>query len=154
MSTIIQKAARLLHAGQLPQALRTQIDAEGGLLWLEEGIPVTAILRGFKAPGTFCGYRRTSFVGFAALTQRRLIVCAHFFNEASVDVDYDDPRFKDITFKLDGKRLSLSFNAAGILPSATGNVTLSLGVSDLPTVTQILVQKGVQGLGQPSGLYK
>ncbi len=147
MTKMIQRAARFLGVGQLPDALRTQLDAEGGLLWFEEGIPVTAILREFKAPGTFCGYRRMSFLGFAALTERRLIVSARFFNQASVDISYDDPRFKDITFNVDRKHLSLTFNAAGILPGAAGEVTLRLGLSDLPTVTQILAQKGARGLG-------
>ena len=56
MGGMIQKAARFLRIGQLPDLLRTKIGAEGGFLWLEEGILVTAILRDFKAPGTFCGY--------------------------------------------------------------------------------------------------
>jgi hypothetical protein len=149
MGGMIQKAARFLRIGQLPDLLRTKIGAEGGFLWLEEGILVTAILRDFKAPGTFCGYRRISFLGFAAMTQRRMVVSARFFNQASMDVDYDGPRFKDITFSLDGKHLSLSFNAAGFLPNAAGEVTLRLGVSDLPKATQILRQKGARGFGEP-----
>jgi hypothetical protein len=53
---MLKKVAGLLHIGQMPKALRTQLEGEGGLVWLEEGIPVTAILEAFKAPGISCGY--------------------------------------------------------------------------------------------------
>jgi hypothetical protein len=141
---MIQKLARLFGIGQLPGTLRNQIDAEGGWLWLEEGISVTAILRGFKAPGNCCSYRQTWFIGFAALTRRRMIVSAGFYNKAVVNVPYDDPHFKDIDFSLEGNRVCLSFNPARFLPDTSGDVTLRLGVTDVPTLTRVLSEKGVR----------
>ena len=154
MRRLIQKTARLFGVGQLPEALRRQMEAEGGLLWLEEGLLVTAILRGFKASGTVCSYRRMSFLGFAALSARRLIVSARCYDEASVDIAYDDPRFKAIAFRAAGNRLSVSFNAAEFLSGAVGAVTLRFGVSDLSKVRQMLHEKGARGLDEPHGVAK
>lgn len=153
MRRLIQRAARLLHIGLLPDSLRDSLEADGGLLWLEEGIPVTAILQGFKAPGMFCGYRRMSFIGFAALTNRRIVISAHFLNKAAVDVAYSNPLFRAVSFNVsdDGRNLSASFDADGILPDASGRVTLRLGVADVPGATRILTEHGNVDFRAPDG---
>ena len=149
MRRLIKKTSQLLGIGQLSESLRTQIDAEGVLPLLEEGIPVTAILQGFKAPGIRCGYRRMSFIGFVVLTNRRLIVSASFHHKVCVDVAYEDARFRTITFDVIRKRLSMSFEAAGLIPDASGDVTLNLGVADAATAARILREKGAIGFGEP-----
>ena len=70
MKTMIKRIAGFLKVGQIPMALRNELDAEGGPLWLEEGIPVTAILGRFKTWGihwrSYTFYRRMAFIGFVA----------------------------------------------------------------------------------------
>jgi hypothetical protein len=146
MRRLIQTLANFLHIGQLPDALRIQLDTEGGLIWLEEGIPVTAILQCFRAPGIFCGYRRTSFVGFFASSEERLIASANFLDKVSLNLPYTDPRFDMITFGVARKRLSMRFDAKGLIPDASGQVTLRFALSDPHKFMSILERKGVGGL--------
>ena len=145
---IMQKITRLMHVGQLPQEARDQLVAEGGVLYVDEGIPVTAILQGFKAPGLFCGYRRMSFVGFLALSDRRIVVRTSFYNEASVNVGFDDPQFQAITFRTVGKRLEMTFDAKGLIPRASGTVTLRVRLSDPSRVCELLRAKGAAIAGE------
>lgn len=142
MRILIKKAAELLKLGRIPPSIRTQLDTEGGILWLEEGVPVTAILQSFKAPGICCGYRRMLFVGFLAINHRRLAAAANFFHKAEVNVAFDDPKFRAMTFSLTGNRLSMSFDAAGVIPEASGEVTLRFAMSDPQVAVQILSERG------------
>jgi hypothetical protein len=147
---IMQKITRLMHVGQLSQKVRDQLDADGGVLYLDEGIPVTAILQDFKAPGVFCGYRRMSFVGFLALSDRRIVVRASFFHEASVNVAFDEPEFRAITFRLARKRLEMAFEAKGLIPRASGEIRLRARISDPVRVVELLRVKGAVFAGQPT----
>jgi hypothetical protein len=147
---MIKKVAKLLHIGQMTKALQRQLEGEGGIVWLEEGIPVTAVLRAFKAPGIRCGYRRMSFVGFVAMSKRRLVASASFFHKTEVNVAFEDPEFKAITFSVAGNRLSMSFEAAGLIPDASGEVTLRFATFDLPVAAQLLAERGGR-IGEPDG---
>ena len=145
---IIQKVARFLRIGRLPQAVRAQLESEGGVLFLDEGIPVSVILKNFRAPGAFCGFRFTSFIGFLALSGRRIVGRASLFHEASVNLAYEDARFPAIAFTVGKNRLSLGFNAEGLIPKASGEVTLRFRVSDPGKIAGILKSKGAKVLGR------
>lgn len=111
---------------------------------------MTAILHAFKAPGIRCGYRRMSFVGFVAMSNRKLVASASFFHKAQVNVAFEDPKFKAITFRLAGNHLSMSFDAAGLIPDASGEVTLRFAISDLRVAAQLLAERG-GSIGEPDG---
>lgn len=144
MNTVIQRIARTLRVGQIPQAIRRQLESDGEPLFCHEGILISVRLKDFRAPGIFCGLRQMSFIGFFAASQSRLVVSASCFNKAWLNLSYDDPRLGRITFAADGRRLSMSFNADGLIPRATGDVTLRLRVPDALEIARVLESKGAK----------
>lgn len=144
MSTIIQRIARALGIGQIPQAIRRQLQADGAILCSYEGIPITVRLKDFRAPGIFCGLRLMSFIGFFAASERRLVVSAAFFHKVWINLSFDDERLRGMTLKADGGRLSMDFNAEGLIPRATGDVTLRLRVSNAVEIARLLESKGAE----------
>ncbi len=79
-----------------------------------------------------------SFIGFFAASQSRFVASASCFNKVWLDLAYDDPRLGRITFSADGRRLSMSFNADGLIPRATGDVTLRLRVPNALEIARML----------------
>ncbi len=71
-----------------------------------------------------------------------LIASANFYHKVHINVAFEDPKFKDLTFSVDSKRLSMTFEAAGLIPDASGKVTLRFGVSDPKAVARILAERG------------
>jgi hypothetical protein len=146
MRKSIQKVARALRIGQIPQAIRRQLEADGAILCSHEGIPITVRLKDFRAPGIFCGLRLMAFIGFFAASERRLVVSAAFVHKVWINVSYDDQRLRGMRLKADGGRLSMDFNAEGLIPRATGDVTLRLRVPNAVQIARLLESKGAEVL--------
>ncbi len=144
----MQRIARFMRLGQLPEKIRNQLNAEGGVRYLDEGVPITAILQGFRAPGLFCGYRSMSFAGYLAISEQRIVVHASFYNEASVNVRFDDPWLREIHFRRVRNHLELAFNAEKVIPRASGEVCLRIRVTDVAQVAELLRAKGAVVSGE------
>jgi hypothetical protein len=144
MATFLQRLATRLRLGQLPEAVRTQLESEGRLLYLAEGIMETAIFRGYRAPGVYSWRRKALFIGYFALSERRLVAKAKRFHEINVDVAYDDPRFKKMTFTVRPEYLSLAFDASTQSSQASGQLEVRLHLPDIMTAARILEQAGAQ----------
>lgn len=119
-----------------------RLESDGGVLYLAEGVITTAILTNFKAHQAQSMYRRIVFVGFFALSKRRIVVRAKCYNSVDIDVPYDDPRFKLISFAATPRYLSLSFDASPLLPTASGRIELRLHIPDIPEAAAILEAEG------------
>ena len=78
-------------AAQIPQAIRRQLQSDGGLLFSFEGIPISVALKDFRAPGIFCGLRLMSFIGFFAASESRVVASASFFHKVCPDQVVDNP---------------------------------------------------------------
>jgi hypothetical protein len=144
MSTIIQRISRTLGIGQIPKTIRRQLQSDGGLLFSFEGIPISVVLNDFRAPGIFCGLRLMSFIGFFAASESRVVASASFFHKVWLNLPYDDPRLHEIAFTPKGRRLSIKFNADGLIPRATGDVTLRLRIPDAFEIARVLKSKGAK----------
>jgi hypothetical protein len=144
MSTFVQRLAAGLGLGRLPGAVRSQLESDGRILYLAEGVLQTAIFRDYRAPGVRSNYRRISFVGYFALSQRRMVVKAKCYHEININAAYDDAAFKKMTFAVRRGYLSLVFDASAQSAQASGQVEVRLHLPDLAAAAQILEQSGAQ----------
>jgi hypothetical protein len=144
MATFVQKLAARLRLGQLPEALRAQLESEGRILYLAEGIWETAIFRHYRAPNAYSSHRRIGFIGYFALSEHRLVARAKCYHEIDVNVAYDELRFKKMTFTVRRKYLSLAFDASTQSPQASGQLEVRLHLPDIATAAKILEQAGAQ----------
>ncbi len=145
MTTFTQKIANFFHLGRLPEKVKSKMTSEGGILYLAEGIAETAIFQDFKSPGMYCSHRSMIFIGFVAVSDQRFAVRAKSFHEIHINLKYDDPKFKKITFRTSKTKLrylSLSFDAAGFIPNASGRIEIRLHLpDDASAIATILNQK-------------
>jgi hypothetical protein len=146
MGTLTQRLAARLRLGRLPEAARTQLESEGRIVYLAEGIWETAIFRHYTAPGVRTGRRQISFIGYFALSERRMIVRARCYDEIKIDVAYDDALFKEMTFTVQRRYLSLAFDASAQSAQASGQIEVRLHLPDVAAATEILERAGARGL--------
>jgi hypothetical protein len=144
MSLIIQKLTARLGLGQLPEALRDQLESEGRILYLAEGILETALFRNYRAPSVYSSHRRMAFIGYFALSERRMVARAKGYHQIDVNMAYDDPRFQKITFAVRPKFLSLAFDASTQNAQASGQVEVRLHLPDIAAAARMLEQAGAR----------
>ena len=142
MTTVIQRIAGLFHLGRIPADIRTRLESEGRILYIAEGIWETAVFKNFKTPGSYCGYRCISFIGFFALSEKRIIAKAKFHHDINVNATYDNPQFQSIAFIADTKMLSLAIDVSAQSPQMSGLMEVRLHLQDVDMAVQIL-----QGVG-------
>jgi hypothetical protein len=128
----------------LPGAVRAQLESDGGILYLAEGVLQTAIFRDYRAPGVRSNYRRVSFIGYFALSQRRMVVKARCYDEININAAYDDAAFKKMTFAVRPRYLSLAFDASAQSAQASGQVEVRVHLPDVTAAAEILEQGGAQ----------
>jgi hypothetical protein len=144
MGTLLQRLTGGLHLGQLPGTVRAQLESEGRILYLAEGIRETAKFTRYRAPGVYSWRRWIAFIGYFALSERRLVAKAKQYHRIDVNVAYDDPQFKAMTFTVRPKYLSLAFDASAQSPKASGQIEVRLHLPDIAAATKILEQAGAQ----------
>jgi hypothetical protein len=144
MGMLLLRLMAWLHLGRLPATVRAQLESEGRILYLVEGIMETAIWRGYRAPGAAIGERRIAFIGYFALAERRLVAKAKQYHEVNVNVAYDDPRFKAMTFTVRPRYLALAFDASAQGPQSSGQMEVRLHLPDIAAATKILEQAGAR----------
>ncbi len=144
MATFTQRLAAGLHLGRLPAAQRVQLESEGRLLYLAEGIWETAILRRYRAPGAFSWRQRFGNIGYFVLSEHRLVARAKGGHEIDVNMAYDDPPFQKLTFAIQPKYLSLTFDPSTQNPQASGQIEIRLHLPDVDMAAEILERAGAQ----------
>ena len=142
MSSLFQRVAHFFRFGRLPDEVRVQLESEGGMLFLAEGVVTTSILTDFKAPGVRCSYSRMTIIGFLALSEQRIVIRAKCWHKIDVNTTFDDPKFKTIAFNPTEKYLSLKFDPSGFIPDASGQVEIRIHVPNVSKVAKILEEKG------------
>ena len=148
IGTFVQKLAAKLRLGRLPGTLRTQVESEGRILYLAEGILETAIFRHYKTPNACSSHRRIAFIGYFALSERRIVAKAKCYHEIDVNVAYDDALFKSMTFAVRPKYLSLAIDASAQSAQASGQMELRLHLPYPAAAAKILEQAGTQMLSK------
>jgi hypothetical protein len=147
MATFTQRLAGTFGLGRLPGAQRVQLESEGRLLYLAEGIWETAILRDYqhhRFPQAYCLACRMGFIGYFALSERRLVAKAKAYNKIDVNVAYEEPRFKAMTFTIRPKYLALTFDASAQSPEDSGQLEVRLHLPDIALAAKILKRAGAR----------
>jgi hypothetical protein len=142
MTTLTQRFANAFHVGRLPEEARSQMASDGGILYLAEGVLETALFRHFRSPQGCSLYRRTAFIGFVVMSQRRIIVRAEWFHQIHINLAYGEPRFKVITFKARPRYLSLAFDASDQMPDSSGQVEIRMYLPDVSKAADVLTRQG------------
>jgi len=136
-------AARL-HLGRLPEALRTQLESEGRILYLAENIGETAICKDYRAPGARSGRRWIWFIGYFVLTERRVVAKARWYHRVDVNVAYDEPLSPALAFHVKRKYLCLAWDASAQDPRTSGQLEVRLYLPDVTTAARLLEQAGAR----------
>lgn len=144
METFTQKLAAKLRLGRLPEALRAELEADGRLRYLAEGILKSVIFRDYRVPGARIHHRRMAFIGYFALSERRLVAGAKAFHEMDVKAAYDEDLFRKMAFAVQPRYLSLVFDATDQDPQASGQIEVRLHLPDIPAVARLLEQAGAR----------
>jgi len=140
MSDFTQKIIHFFHLGRLPDQVRTQLTSEGGIAYLAEGIAATAILNNFRVPGVYCSHRKMTFIGFFALSTRRIALRAKCYHKIDINMTFDDPKFQQLRFQVYPNYLSLTFDPAVFIPEASGQIEIRLHISNMSQAVDILKQ--------------
>ncbi len=144
MGTLVQRLAAGLGLGRLPEAVRAQVESEGRIVYLAEGVLETAIFRHYRAQGVRSGYRRISFIGYFVLSERKMVVKAKRYSEININVAYDDALFKKMIFAVRPTYLSLAFNASEQSTQASGQIEVRVHLPDIAAASEILEQAGAR----------
>ncbi|MGD9694627.1 MAG: hypothetical protein AB7V42_03085 [Thermoleophilia bacterium] len=105
--------------GELPDALRTELDAERPVL-IEEGLSGHVTYRHYRAPGRYSNWRRDWVRAALVVTERRLGVFVR--GMPIVNVPFDDPRMRGLDITAAGDALLIRTDASHFNPKASGRV--------------------------------
>lgn len=147
MATIVQKVAGGLGLGRVPGSLRAQLESEGPIRYLAEGILETAVFRHYQAPGFYSWRRRIAFIGYFVLSERRLVARAKCFHSIDINAAYDEPLFGKMTITARRRYLSLAFDASATNAQASGQVEARLHLPDVAAAAAILERVGARVTG-------
>ena len=127
-------AHRAQPKGQLPDDLRSQVNAEGVLV-IEEGVPATTIYRHYRAPGRSGNWRGDYVLAFA-MTERRLVVYGATPDRRPpspfVDVSSEQAKAGGLKALPDNGGLRLCFEFSALYPDRAGQAEVWLRTGQAP----------------------
>lgn len=141
---LISSIARKLGIGKLPPAIRAQLEADGGILYLAESAGATATFENFRSPGFYCSSRTMGFIGYLALSQKRLAAHAGLWDRINLNVPFADPRLNSISIEAERKTIALRYDASKMNPKASGRITVRYHVPDPEKFARLLKSKQSQ----------
>jgi hypothetical protein len=142
MSSLLHKICYFFRLGRLPENLKRDLLSRENIVFRVEGIPAWVIFRNFKSPSVRCSYRCMLFFSFIAMTERRFIARAGSWNKIDIQIEYDDPRFKQIRFYETKNHLCLRYDAADFMPNSSGQVEIKFALSRISDAAMVLKNKG------------
>jgi len=84
------------------------------------------------------------FIGYLALSQKRLAAHAGFWNRINLNVPYTDPRFAAISIQAERKTVALSYDASKMSPDASGRFTIRYHLPNPEEAARLLQSKQSQ----------
>lgn len=113
---------RLFGLGRMPAKMRSALEAEG-LRLSDEGLSGVYVTRDLKAPGKRFKYRQEGFLGWLALSEKRLV--AYSFGKRQIHIACDDPKLSELQIALHKpEELTLSFASEVFQPGWQGQIEL------------------------------
>jgi len=143
-TTVTQRIAGILHLGRMRADVQARLQAEGEILYLAEGIAATARFFSFRAPGVRIYERVQGFVGYLALTERRMVASAGMYNRIRLSVAFNDPQFQQIEFIARPKYLAVSYDPSIQSPEMSGKIEIRFHLPDVAAAATILAEKGAR----------
>ena len=133
---------QLFKTGSIPTEMREKLEAEG-LVAADEGLRGTWFSKDFKAPGRRSLYKSRGFIGFLAISSKRIVAYANGWPQINLPVD--DPRVADLYSELMGEdRICISFETAHFHSDWQGVVELRFRTEMTHTFHDALLHLGVQ----------
>ncbi len=129
---------RLLRIGGLPEALRTEVDAEG-VIFLAEYLPVTRRFSG-SVPGMKANTNISSYVGSLALTPQRVLGTLSSVPKLAgrtIDQRWDAPQTGAVKADISNSGLHIDVDIAEVDPKFNGHLSLNYKT---PIPDDVLVQ--------------
>jgi len=121
---------KLLRIGGLPEALRTEVDAEG-VLFLAEYLPVTRKFSG-SVPGKKATGNFSSYVGSLVLTPQRLLGTLSSVPKLAgrtIDQRWDAPQTGAVKADISNTGMHIDVDIAEVDPKFKGHLSLNYKTS-------------------------
>lgn len=133
---------RWFGMGAMPAGLRTRLQEEG-LAAADEGLRGTWFSKDFKAPGRRSLYKSRGFIGFLAISNKRIVAYAN--GRPQINLPVDDPRVAHLHSELIGEdRICISFETAHFHSDWQGVVELRYQTEKARTFHDALMHLGVK----------
>ena len=146
---LLSSIAGKLGIGKIPSAIRAQIEADGGILYLAESAGATATFENFRSPGFYCACRKMGFIGYLALSEKRLAAHAGMWDRINLNVPYTDPRYDAISVQAERETIALSYDASKMAPKASGRITVRFHLPDPEEAARLLRSRQSHAEGHP-----
>ncbi|MBI5095185.1 MAG: hypothetical protein HZB26_22470 [Candidatus Hydrogenedentes bacterium] len=112
----------LFGMGRVPRGERAALEAEGVVL-LEEGLTVSALLRNYRAPKVYAWWHWNWGAGSLVVTKQRLVAYALGRRMADIPLPLTTGGRTRVWIEKH-RRLCVEFHAADLFPDRSGKVTL------------------------------
>ena len=133
---------QLFKTGSIPEGVRAKLEAEG-LVAADEGLRGMWFSRHFKAPGRRSLYKSRGFIGFLAISSKRIV--AYGNGRQQINLPVDDQRVADLHSELMGEdRICISFETAHFHTDWQGVVEMRFQTDKAKTFHDALLHVGVQ----------
>ena len=124
--------SRFLLGGYVPNALRSELDAEE-ILILEERCHGTLTYRDFRSPHRRASLKKQGMRAAVVVTSRRVVICRR--STTLLDVAFDDPRFGALEWKEDRPdRFCVGFDVARFHDGWSGRLEIRLTTERTPEI--------------------
>lgn len=134
---------RLFGIGGIPRKTRSQLEAEG-ILIADEGMGGCMISRKVKSPDRRCFHREEGFIGWLAVTRRR-IVC-FTLGRRQINIPVADEKIRELHVKIPAKdTLSISFDSAAFRKDWSGNIEFRFRTEKGRQFHDALISMGARG---------
>jgi hypothetical protein len=126
-----------LGDGELPAALRGQLEVEGILL-LEEGVRGSVTYRGYRTPHMHARFRRIPRVVFVAVTGHRLLVAER--GVAVIDVGWQQRQVGSLDVSARAGQLVIAYEISAFHADRVGRIEVELRPAE-PELVRALIQE-------------
>lgn len=121
----------------IPDDVKSRLKEEN-LIFMEEGVPVTVLLRNFRAPGRYSSHSITRGKGSLAISDERIVGYGGR-RQCVIDVPFGHQKIAALGLSTKREKvLCISFEASEFDPQQSGDVELRFHLAKTPEAMSIL----------------
>ncbi|MCB1042431.1 MAG: hypothetical protein KDC35_05820 [Acidobacteria bacterium] len=126
--------------GCLPAKFRDALEQEH-IRVIDEGVTGTVTLRQYRAPGRYCSYRKTGFIGALVITDQSF--AAFRFRTPVLHLPLEPDQMKKLhVVQIHGRLLEISFQASEFDSKTSGSVTVRFNTDKAQAIKLALTRAG------------